>query len=247
MEIEYFVKPDDSERAFEEWLKEMKSWTEDVLKIDPKHLVYKEISAEERAFYSKRTVDIEYLYPFGQKELYGLANRTDYDLSRHQEFSGEDLRWLDPETNEKILPHVVEPTWGLSRTVLAVLAEHLDVDEAETTEGDTEPRMVLRLPPRLAPVKAAVLPLQKKDGLADIGRELAAKIRAAGLVVEYDESGSIGKRYRRQDEIGTPWCFTVDYDTKENNTVTVRDRDAMTQDRIKIDEVVAWIQDKLSK
>ncbi|QQR61358.1 glycine--tRNA ligase [Candidatus Uhrbacteria bacterium] len=247
MEIEYFVKPDDSERAFEEWLKEMKSWTEDVLKIDPKHLVYKEISAEERAFYSKRTVDIEYLYPFGQKELYGLANRTDYDLSRHQEFSGEDLRWLDPETNEKILPHVVEPTWGLSRTVLAVLAEHLDVDEAETTEGDTEPRMVLRLPPRLAPVKAAVLPLQKKDGLADIGRELAAKIRAAGLVVEYDESGSIGKRYRRQDEIGTPWCFTVDYDTKENNTVTVRDRDAMTQDRIKIDEVVAWIQEKLSK
>lgn len=247
MEIEYFVKPDDSERAFEEWLKEMKSWTEDVLKIDPKHLVYKEISAEERAFYSKRTVDIEYLYPFGQKELYGLANRTDYDLSRHQEFSGEDLRWLDPETNEKILPHVVEPTWGLSRTVLAVLAEHLDIDEAETTEGDTEPRMVLRLPPRLAPVKAAVLPLQKKDGLADIGRELATKIRAAGLVVEYDESGSIGKRYRRQDEIGTPWCFTVDYDTKENQTVTVRDRDAMTQDRIKIDEVVSWIQDKLSK
>lgn len=245
MEIEYFVKPDDSERAFEEWLKEMKSWTEDVLKIDPKHLVYKEISAEERAFYSKRTVDIEYLYPFGQKELYGLANRTDYDLSRHQEFSGEDLRWLDPETNEKILPHVVEPTWGLSRTVLAVLAEHLDIDEAETTEGDTEPRMVLRLPPRLAPVKAAVLPLQKKDGLADIGRELAAKIRAAGLVVEYDESGSIGKRYRRQDEIGTPWCFTVDYDTKENQTVTVRDRDAMTQDRIKIDEVVGWIQSKL--
>jgi glycyl-tRNA synthetase len=246
MEIEYFVKPDDSERAFEEWLKEMKSWTEDILKIDPKHLVYKEISAEERAFYSKRTVDIEYLYPFGQKELYGLANRTDYDLSRHQEFSGEDLRWLDPETNEKILPHVVEPTWGLSRTVLAVLAEHLDIDEAETTEGDTEPRMVLRLPPRLAPVKAAVLPLQKKDGLADIGRELATKIRAAGLVVEYDESGSIGKRYRRQDEIGTPWCFTVDYDTKENNTVTVRDRDAMTQERIKIDEVVGWIQSKLA-
>jgi len=247
MEIEYFVKPDDSERAFEEWLQEMKSWTEDVLKIDPKNLVYKEISAEERAFYSKRTVDIEYQYPFGQKELYGLANRTDYDLSRHQEFSGEDLRYLDPETNEKILPHVVEPTWGLSRTVLAVLAEHLDIDEAETTEGDTEPRMVLRLPPRLAPVKAAILPLQKKDGLAEIGRELAAKIRAAGLVVEYDESGSIGKRYRRQDEIGTPWCFTVDYDTKENNTVTVRDRDAMTQERIKIDEVVGWIQEKLSK
>jgi glycyl-tRNA synthetase len=247
MEIEYFVKPDDSERAFEMWLSEMKSWVEDVLKLNPKNIVYKEISAEERAFYSKRTVDIEYQYPFGQKELYGLANRTDYDLSRHQEFSGEDLRYLDPETNEKILPHVVEPTWGLSRTVLAVLAEHLDIDEADTAEGDSEPRMVLRLPPRLAPVKAAILPLQKKDGLADIGRDLASKIRATGLVVEYDESGSIGKRYRRQDEIGTPWCFTVDYDTKESNTVTVRDRDAMTQERIAIDEVVHWLQAKLSK
>ncbi|MCE9586613.1 glycine--tRNA ligase [Candidatus Uhrbacteria bacterium] len=246
MEIEYFVKPDDSERAFDMWLNEMKIWVEDVLKINPKNLVYKEISESDRAFYSKRTVDIEYQYPFGQKELYGLANRTDYDLSRHQEFSGEDLRWLDPETNTKILPHVVEPTWGLSRTVLAVLVEHLDVDEADTSEGETEPRMVLRLPPRLSPVKAAVLPLQKKDGLADIGRELASKIRAAGLVVEYDESGSIGKRYRRQDEIGTPWCFTVDYDTKENNTVTVRDRDAMTQERIKIDEVVAFIQSRLN-
>lgn len=248
MEIEYFVKPNDSEHAFEEWLKEMKIWTEEILKIKPEHLVYREISDADRAFYSKRTIDVEYFYPFGQKELYGLANRTDYDLSRHQEFSGEDLRWLDPETHEKILPHVVEPTWGLSRTVLAVLAEHLDIDEAETTtEGDTEPRMVLRLPPRLAPVKAAVLPLQKKDGLADIGRNLAAKIRAAGIVVEYDESGSIGKRYRRQDEIGTPWCFTIDYDTKENNTVTVRDRDAMTQERIKIDEVVPWMLEKLSK
>jgi len=247
MEIEYFVKPEDSERAFDMWLAEMKSWVEDVLELDPAKTVYKEISEADRAFYSKRTVDIEYVYPFGQKELYGLANRSDYDLSRHAEFSGEDLRWLDPETNQKILPHVVEPTWGLSRTVLAVLAEHIDIDEAETTEGDTEPRMVLRLPPRLAPVKAAVLPLQKKDGLSDIGRDLAAKIRKAGIVVEYDESGSIGKRYRRQDEIGTPWCFTVDYDTKENNTVTVRDRDAMTQERIAIDEVVPWLLTKLSK
>lgn len=248
MEIEYYVKPDDSERAFEEWLKEMKVWTEEILKINPEHLVYHEISDADRAFYSKRTIDVEYLYPFGQKELYGLANRTDYDLSCHQKASGEDLRWLDPETHEKILPHVIEPSWGLSRTVLAVLVEHLDIDEADTTtEGDTEPRMVLRLPPRLAPVKAAVLPLQKKDGLAEIGRDLANKIRAAGIVVEYDESGSIGKRYRRQDEIGTPWCFTADYDTKENNTVTVRDRDAMTQERIAIDQVVPWILEKLSK
>ncbi|MEI7511940.1 MAG: glycine--tRNA ligase [Candidatus Uhrbacteria bacterium] len=252
MEIEYFVKPDDSERAFEVWLNEMKGWVNDVLKLDPSHVVYHEIADADRAFYSKRTIDVEYHYPFGQKELYGLANRTDYDLSQHQKFSNEDLRWFDAETGERYLPYVIEPSWGLSRTVLAVLCEHLDIDEADTSVGahgdapTTEPRMVLRLPPRLAPVKAAVLPLQKKDGLSELGRELAQKIRSAGIVVEYDESGSIGKRYRRQDEIGTPWCFTLDYTSKEDGTVTVRDRDAMTQERVKMDEIVAWINNKLS-
>ena len=247
MEIEYFVKPDGGEAAFDMWLAEMKGWVNDVLELDPSRVVYKEIPEADRAFYSKRTIDVEYLYPFGQKELYGLANRSDYDLSRHQEFSGEDLRWFDAESGERYLPHVIEPTWGLSRTVLAVLCEHMDIDEADTSEeGEKEPRMVLRLPPRLSPVKAAVLPLQKKDGLADLGRELAKSIRAAGLVVEYDESGSIGKRYRRQDEIGTPWCFTVDYTSKEDGTVTVRDRDAMTQERVPMKEIVAWIQAKLA-
>ena len=247
MEIEYFVKPDAAAEAFEMWLHEMKSWVHDVLKIDPKHVVYREIPEADRAFYSKRSIDTEYLYPFGQKELYGLANRTDYDLSRHAEASGEDLRWFDADAKERFIPYVIEPTWGLTRTVLAVLCEHLDIDEADTTEeGEKEPRMVLRLPPQLAPVKAAVLPLQKKDGLAELGRELAQKIRAAGIVVEYDESGSIGKRYRRQDEIGTPWCFTLDYTSKEDGTVTVRDRDAMTQERVKMDEIVTWIQSKLS-
>lgn len=246
MEIEYFVKPDQGPAMFEMWLGEMKGWVEDVLKLDPSRVVYKEIADADRAFYSVRTIDVEYQYPFGQKELYGLANRTDYDLSRHQEFSGEDLRWFDEESRERFIPHVIEPTWGLSRTVLAVLCEHLDIDEADTTEeGEKEPRMVLRLPARLAPVKAAVLPLQKKDGLADLGKELAQKIRASGLVVEYDESGSIGKRYRRQDEIGTPLCFTIDYQTKEDGTVTVRDRDAMTQERVKIEEVVSFIQSKI--
>jgi glycyl-tRNA synthetase len=247
MEIEYFVKPDGGEAAFDMWLEEMKGWVNDVLELDPSRVVYKEIPEADRAFYSKRTIDVEYVYPFGQKELYGLANRSDYDLSRHQEFSGEDLRWFDAESGERYLPHVIEPTWGLSRTVLAVLCEHMDIDEADTSEeGEKEPRMVLRLPPRLSPVKAAVLPLQKKDGLADLGRELAKSIRAAGLVVEYDESGSIGKRYRRQDEIGTPWCFTVDYTSKEDGTVTVRDRDAMTQERVPMKEIVAWIQAKLA-
>lgn len=246
MEIEYFVKPEESPKMFEMWLEEMKGWVHDVLKLDPSRVVYKEIADADRAFYSARTIDVEYHYPFGQKELYGLANRTDYDLSQHQKFSNEDLRWFDAESGERYIPHVIEPSWGLSRTVLAVLCEHLDIDEADTAEGDSEPRMVLRLPPRLAPVKAAILPLQKKDGLSELGRELAKKVRATGLTVEYDESGSIGKRYRRQDEIGTPWCFTLDYQTKEDGTVTVRDRDAMTQERVKMEEIPAWIQSKLA-
>jgi glycyl-tRNA synthetase len=246
MEIEYFCKPADAPAAFEGWLNEMKSWVKDVLRLKDENVVYHEIPAEERAFYSARTVDIEYHYPFGQKELYGIANRTDYDLSRHQEYSKEDLRWLDPETNEKILPFVVEPTWGLDRSVLAVLCEHLDIDEADTTEeGEKEPRMVLRLPPRLAPVKAAILPLTKKDGLPEIANGLVESLRKAGLVVEYDESGSIGKRYRRQDEVGTPWCFTVDPESKNDHKVTVRDRDAMTQERIDITNVPAWIAERL--
>lgn len=246
MEIEYFVKPDQAPEAFEKWLNEMKGWVEDVLKLNPSRVVYKEIAEADRAHYSVRTVDVEYIYPFGQKELYGLANRKDYDLSQHQEFSGEDLRWFDQETGERYLPYVIEPSWGLSRSVLAVLVEHMDIDEAPTSEaGETEQRIVLRLPPRLAPVKAAVLPLQKKDGLADLGRELAQAIREAGIAVEYDESGSIGKRYRRQDEIGTPWCFTVDYDTKETGTVTVRDRDAMTQERVPMSGVIEFLRSRM--
>lgn len=251
MEIEYFVHPKDADRAFEEWLSEQKKWNTDVLKLNPANVVYKEMSDADRAFYSRRTVDTEYVYPFGQKELYGIANRTDYDLSRHQEFSGEDLRWFDADTGERFLPFVIEPSFGLTRTVLAVLCEHLDIDEAPAVgehgnAPDTEPRMVLRLPPRLAPVKAAILPLQKKDGLADIGRELTQKLREADVVVEYDDGGSIGKRYRRQDEIGTPFCFTVDYQTKEDKTVTVRDRDSMSQERVKMEDVPGWLKEKLS-
>jgi glycyl-tRNA synthetase len=246
MEIEVFCRPHLAPEVFEQWLGEMKSWVFDVLKLSPKNVVFHEISAEERAFYSQRTVDIEYAYPFGVKELYGIANRTDYDLSRHSEFSKEDLRWLDPETNEKVLPYVVEPTWGLTRSVLAVLCEHLDIDEADTADGaDKEPRMVLRLPPRLAPVKAAVFPLQKKDEMATLAKELVAALRAKGIVTEYDESASIGKRYRRQDEIGTPWCFTVDFDSVNDKTVTVRDRDAMTQERLAIADVPAWVAARL--
>jgi glycyl-tRNA synthetase len=246
MEIEYFVKPDEAPAAFDLWLGEMKQWCETVLKLHPENVEYVEISKEDRAFYSARTVDVEYKYPFGQKELYGLANRTDYDLSRHQEESKEDLRYLDPDTNERFIPYVVEPTWGLDRSVLAVLCEHLDIDDAESAGGGKEPRMVLRLPPRLAPVKIAVLPLQKKDDLMSIAKSVADNLREAGIAVEEDASGSIGKRYRRQDEIGTPWCMTVDQESVSDQKVTVRDRDSMEQERIAISDVRTWIEKRLT-
>ncbi len=246
MEIEYFVRPEDAPRAFEMWLAEYRAWCADVLRLDPAHMFYHEIGDADRAFYSKRSIDPEYAFPFGIKELGGIAYRTDWDLSRQQEFSGEDLRYFDADTGERFIPHVIEPTWGLTRSVLAVLAEHLDIDEADTAnEGEKESRMVLRLPPRLAPVKVAVLPLQKKNGLAERARDLAAQLRKSGLVTEYDETGSIGKRYRRQDEIGTPWCITVDYDTKDDHAVTIRDRDAMTQERVKMEEAGEWIRERM--
>lgn len=247
MEIEYFCLPKDAEAAYDMWLGEYKSWVRDVLKINDAHVQYREIPADERAFYSARSIDPEYAFPFGMKELGGLANRTDYDLSRHQEFSKEDLRWMNPETGEKVLPFVIEPTWGLTRSVLAVLCEHLDIDEAETAEeGEKEPRMVLRLPPRLAPVKVAVFPLQKKEELVKVAKDLVTALRSRGVAVEYDESGSIGKRYRRQDEIGTPWCITVDQDSIADHAVTVRDRDAMTQDRMAVAEIPGWIIQSLT-
>ncbi len=246
MEIEYFVRPEDAPRAYEMWLEEYKAWVTDVLKIKPEHVVYHEIPDADRAFYSKRSIDPEYQFPFGLKELGGLANRGDHDLSRHQGFSGEDLRWFDQGTGERVLPHVIEPTWGLTRSVLAVLCEHLDIDEADTSvEGETEPRMVLRLPAKLAPVKVAVLPLQKKNGLPEIAQALLKDLRRRGWMVEYDESGSIGKRYRRQDEIGTPWCVTVDFDTAEKNEVTIRDRDSMEQVRVPLVDVPAWVAERL--
>lgn len=245
MEIEYFVKPEDAPRVYEMWLEEYKAWVTDVLKIHPDHVVYHEIPEADRAFYSKRSIDPEYQFPFGLKELGGLANRTDHDLSRHQEYSGEDLRWLDQETGERYVPYVVEPTWGLTRTVLAVLSEHLDIDEAEAASGEAEPRMVLRLPVKLAPVKVAILPLQKKNGLPEIAQDLLKTLRKRGWMVEYDESGSIGKRYRRQDEIGTPWCVTIDFDTPEKQEVTIRDRDSMEQVRVPLAEVAAWVAERL--
>ncbi len=247
MEIEYFVRPEDAPRAYEMWLEEYKAWVTDVLKLAPEHVVYHEIPEADRAFYSKRSIDPEYQFPFGLKELGGLANRGDHDLSRHQTFSGEDLRWFDQGTGERVLPHVIEPTWGLTRSVLAVLCEHLDIDEADTTdEGQTEPRMVLRLPVKLAPVKAAIFPLFKKEGMPEVAKDLVKQLRKRGWMVEYDESGSIGKRYRRQDEIGTPWCVTIDFDTVNDKSVTIRDRDSMEQVKVPLADVPSWIAERLA-
>jgi glycyl-tRNA synthetase len=244
MEFEYFVRPDEWEKYFEFWLLEMKKWL-NFLGVDPGHLVFREIPEEERAHYSRRTVDIEYLYPFGQKELYGLAYRGDFDLKNHQEKSGEDLRYTDPESGEKFLPHVVEPTFGVDRSLLVTLLEAYREEEAPTAEaGETETRTVLKLPQALAPFKAAVLPLSKKPELQNIAQNLATSLRAK-MPTDYDETQSIGRRYRREDEIGTPFCLTVDFDSIEDKKVTVRDRDSMAQERIAISDAADYLADKL--
>ena len=193
---------------------------------------------EKLAHYAKEACDIEYLFPFGWGEINGTHNRTNFDLSRHQEYSGKSMEYLDPETNERYIPYIIESTYGLDRTVLAILCE--SYDEEEIAEGDT--RVVLHLNPVLAPYKVAVLPLSKK--LSEKAEEVYSKL-CKKFMCDYDEAGSIGKRYRREDEIGTPYCVTVDFDTLEDETVTVRDRDTMEQVRIKIDEVESYIQEKI--
>ena len=193
---------------------------------------------EKLAFYAKAACDIEYKFPFGWGEINGTHNRTNYDLSRHQEYSGQKQEYLDPETNEKFVPYIIESTYGLDRTVLTVLCEAYD--EEKIAEGDV--RTVLRLHPALAPYKAAILPLSKK--LSDKANEVYEKL-SKSFMCDYDEAGSIGKRYRREDEIGTPYCITIDFDTETDNSVTIRDRDTMEQIRINIDEVEDWISQRI--
>jgi len=240
-EFEYFIKPEDWEKVFEMWLNEIKRWWKEVMQIDMDNLVWHEIEDGERAHYSKRTVDIEYKYPFGVKELHGIAYRTDFDLSRHEKVSGQDLHYTDPETNEKFLPHVIEPTFGIDRMLLVSLLEAYQEEEAPTgKEGETETRVVMRFPKKLAPIQVAILPLSKKEELSSVARELADNLRK-NFVVDYDETQSIGKRYRRQDEIGTPYCVTVDFESLEDKMVTVRDRDTMAQERIMITDLKNYI------
>jgi glycyl-tRNA synthetase len=247
MEIEYFVREDDWKRAYDEWLAFMHEWLA-VCGIDEAHCSFTEIPTTERAHYSRRTIDIEYQYPFGMKELYGLAYRTDYDLKRHQEVSKQDFTYFDPETKERFLPHVIEPTFGVERTVLAVLLEayhEIEGGRTTTTESAKEVEVVLKLPKELAPIKVAVLPLSKKEPLSRSAQEIAKELRKRWMVA-YDEVGSIGRRYRRQDEIGTPYCVTVDFESLDDGKATVRDRDSMAQERVSIADLPQYLEDRLS-
>ena len=237
MELEFFCKPGTDLEWFAYW----KQYCIDFLyslNMKPENLRFRDHAPEELAFYSKATSDIEFLFPFGWGELWGIADRTDYDLSQHMKHSGQSLEYMDPVTNEKYVPYVIEPSLGADRVVLALLCDAYDEEELEG--GDS--RVVLRLHPAIAPVKAAVLPLSKKlDAEAtEVYERLIKKYNC-----EYDSAGSIGKRYRRQDEIGTPFCITYDFDSKEDNSVTVRFRDSMEQERIKIDELEKFLDEKL--
>ncbi|MDQ3513603.1 MAG: glycine--tRNA ligase [Chloroflexota bacterium] len=247
MEIEFFVRPDAAAAAFEEWLAAMRRWLVTV-GINPDNIRVREHEAEELSHYSSRTADYEYRFPdpLGWRELYGLANRTDFDLSRHQDFSGEDLTYFEQATGERFIPHVIEPTFGVDRTVLMLLLDAYDEEEAVDVNGKADTRVVLRLHPRVAPFKAAILPLMKKPELADVARALFERVQdETGLLVDYDETANIGKRYRRQDEVGTPFCVTVDYDTLDDRAVTVRDRDTTAQERVPIDAIPAWLLDRV--
>ena len=237
MELEFFCKPGTDLEWFDYWRTFCKDWLLG-LGIKEENLRLRDHDKDELSFYSKATTDFEYKFDFGWGELWGIADRTDYDLSKHQEASGENMEYIDPVTNEKYIPYVIEPSLGADRVVLAFLTDAYDEEELEG--GDT--RVVLRLSPALAPYKVAVLPLQKKLGekASEIYRTLAKKFS-----VTYDETASIGKRYRRQDEIGTPLCLTVDFETLEDNCVTLRDRDSMEQVRIPLDKVEEFIAKKI--
>ena len=240
MELEFFCKPGTDLEWFQYW----RSYCRDFLLglgVNEEHLRLRDHSPEELCFYSKATTDFEYLFPFGWGELWGIADRTDYDLTQHMKTSGKSMEYFDPETNEKYIPYVIEPSLGVERLFLAIVCEAYD--EEEIGDGEkSDVRTVMHLHPALAPVKAAILPLTKKlkEPATDLYMKLAKKFN-----VEYDEAGQIGKRYRRQDEIGTPFCITFDFDSLEDNCVTVRDRDTMAQERANMDELVAYLEKKL--
>ncbi len=239
MEMQYFVKPGDDEAAFEEWKARRMQWQLD-LGIRKKKLRFHEHGPDELAHYAKKAFDIEYEFPFGWREFEGIHNRTDFDLSRHQEFSGKKLEYVNPQTKDRFVPYVVETSLGADRLMLVVLA---DAYREEQIGG--EQRVVLALKPSLAPIKVGVFPLVKKDGMPELARRLYEDLRGR-FNVFYDDGGSIGRRYRRQDEAGTPYGVTIDGQSVEDDTVTVRDRDTLVQDRVAIDKLVPYLDERLS-
>ena len=246
MEMEFFVKPGTDEEWHQYWIDQRFNWYVD-LGINPDNLRLYEHPQEKLSHYSKRTVDIEYAFHFANGqwgELEGIANRTDFDLSTHAKGSGEDLSYFDQDSNERWIPYVIEPAAGLGRSLMAFLVDAYHEDEAPNAKGGVDKRVVLKLDRRLAPVKVAVLPLSKKETLTPVAEKVAAELRQFWSV-DYDTSGAIGRRYRRQDEIGTPFCVTVDFDTLEDNAVTVRERDTMAQERISLSELQAYLAQRL--
>lgn len=243
MEFEYFIRDSQWEETFEYWLSQMRAWLSE-MGFDLSHTRVREHTKEELSHYSKRTVDIEYETPFGFKEMFGLAYRTDFDLKNHMESSGVDLRYTDPVLGEKFIPHVIEPTFGLSRLTLMTMLEAYHEESVPTADGTSDTRVVMKFHPRVAPFKIAVLPLSKKEELSAVARPLQERLTKKWYT-DYDETQSIGKRYRRQDEIGTPYCITVDFETLTDHAVTIRDRDTMEQVRVKMDELEGWFSKKL--
>ena len=246
MEIEFFCRPDEADKWYEYWRDARFQWYVDH-GLQSSRLRLRNHEKDELAHYARACADIEYEFPFGVMELEGIANRTDFDLKAHQEHSGRDMAYFDDETRQRFIPYVIEPSGGIDRTVLAILCEAYCEDEAPDEKGVMQKRVVMKFHPRLAPIKVAVFPLVKKEGMPEIARGIYEDARSAGLAAFYDEKGAVGRRYRRQDEAGTPFCVTVDGQTLEDQTVTVRDRDSLAQERIGADRVADYARERIGK
>ena len=244
MEMEFFVPPEESAQWYEYWCQERYRWYTE-LGISGDKLRLRPHEESELSHYSTGTSDVEFMYPWGWGELEGIANRGDFDLSQHSKFSGQDLSYFDQEHNRRYLPHVIEPAAGADRATLAFLLAAYEEEDVDNGKGGTEKRTLLRLHPSLAPIKVAVLPLSKNEQLVPVADEVASALRAE-LMIDVDVAGSIGKRYRRQDEVGTPLCVTIDFDTLDDRAVTIRDRDTMAQERVPIDGLLAELKGRLS-
>jgi glycyl-tRNA synthetase len=243
MEMEYFIEPGTDDEWFHYWVNERLQWYLD-LGVSKDKLRLRPHEPEELAHYAKSATDIEYEFPFGWSELEGIANRTDFDLKAHQEASGQEMTYFDQEKDQRYLPYVVEPAVGVDRAMLTFLLDAYTVDEAPTAKGAVEKRTVLKLHRDLAPIKVAVLPLSRNETLVPEARRVFDLVKG-GWMCQYDDAGAIGRRYRRQDEVGTPFCVTVDFDSLEDRQVTVRERDTMAQERLPIDDLVGYLQERL--